>query len=304
MQKIINIKNRYKNIDLKKILEFIPQDLIDIKDQLNLEEDEKDYAQFTDDLNHNKCFICGCNMDSIDENNPCLHWFAHNSIKKKLFDKYLSKPLSYFRLSNYLKWLANSENPFVNINDLDNDISSTCILESTIKYKNFEWSFSLGKTDYEGHNSSNHSAYPHYHMQVERGNRPFINFNDYHIQFTRDDIFQLEALQQGAMELNSDINPSSGLVAFENENLQEDLLSAMTLSSNNVENHFHLCSIIQANKKPIKGELIMEAIIKSKETKIPAQLVLKELLKNTDAIVNTSINVDNKLEKQKRSGKK
>lgn len=296
--------NQYKDFDLKKSLDTIPQDFIDAMNQSENEENEKDYAEFIDDLNHNKCFICGCDMDSLDENNPCFHWFAHNSIKKKLFDKYLSKPLSYFQLSNYLKWLANSENPFFNINDLSSDISSTCILESTIKYKIFEWSFSIGKTDYEGHNSSNQSREPHYHIQVKRDNRPFINYNDFHIQFTRDDLFQLEALRQGAMVFNNDFNPSIGLSVFENEDLQEDLLNKMKVSSIENVNQIHLNSLFQASDTPIKGELIAEAIEKSNETGIPVQIILKELLKNTDVIVNTSMKIESKLEKQKRSGKK
>ena len=78
-------------------------------------------------------------MDSFDENKPCFHWFTYpKGIKKKYFENYLKTPIGFFQLDTYFRWLANSERPIGNINDLKEEISSTSYIETTYKYKNLE----------------------------------------------------------------------------------------------------------------------------------------------------------------------
>lgn len=58
-----------------------------------------------------------------------------------------------------------------NINDLSEETSDSSFLETTIKYKNIEWSFSIGKTDKEGHQTAKIGDKPHYHLQMKVDNQ-------------------------------------------------------------------------------------------------------------------------------------
>jgi hypothetical protein len=76
-------------------------------------------------------------MNSFDEGRPCFHWFTYpTGIRKKHFENYLKYPIGFFQLDSYFRWLANTEKPIANINDLKDETSSTSYLETTFKYKN------------------------------------------------------------------------------------------------------------------------------------------------------------------------
>ena len=132
--------NPYKNKNLRAFLESIPQEEIEKHHLLQAETNEKMFQEFKEALAKNMCFLCNGKIDDFDESNTCLHWFTYpKGIRKKHFENYLEKPLSFYRLDSYLRWLANTENPIVNINDLKDETSKTSFIETTIKYKNIEW---------------------------------------------------------------------------------------------------------------------------------------------------------------------
>ena len=61
-------------------------------------------------------------MDEFVESKPCFHWFTYpTGIKKKFFKKYLENPIGFFQLDSYFRWLANTEKPIGNINDLKDE---------------------------------------------------------------------------------------------------------------------------------------------------------------------------------------
>jgi len=89
--------NPYKDKDLRKFIESIPQDEIDRQTRLQDENNKRVYKEFIDGLKEGKCFLCGGLIDSFDESKPCFHWFTYpKGIKKKHFDKYLEKPIGFF----------------------------------------------------------------------------------------------------------------------------------------------------------------------------------------------------------------
>ncbi|HEX4886472.1 MAG TPA: hypothetical protein VFV37_00360, partial [Luteibaculaceae bacterium] len=144
--------NPYKDKDLRKFIESIPQEEVDRQTRLQEENNARVYKEFTDGLKIGKCFLCGGQMNSFVEGRPCFHWFTYpTGIKKKHFENYLKNPIGFFQLDSYFRWLANTEKPIANINDLKDETSSTSYLETTYKYKNIEWAFSIGHTDKEGH---------------------------------------------------------------------------------------------------------------------------------------------------------
>ena len=118
--------NPYKNIDIRKFIDSIPKEEVERQTRIQDERNKQVYEEFVNALKTNKCFLCGDQMDSFNELKPCFHWFTYpTGIKKKHFEKYLKKPLGFFQLDSYFRWLANRENPIGNINDLKAETSKT-----------------------------------------------------------------------------------------------------------------------------------------------------------------------------------
>lgn len=121
---------------------------------------------------------------------------------KKLLCKYLQSPQSFFKLYTYLAWVANAELPYYNINDtLDFDMNKK-IFEGTIRYKNIEWTFSFGWSDFEGHKGKSSGETPHFHMQRKIDDLVNIKFNDTHIPLQSSDFLYFEMIRQGALGID------------------------------------------------------------------------------------------------------
>lgn len=86
---------------------------------------------------------------------------------------------------------------FSNINDLAEEKSDRKIISYTVKWKNIEWTFDCSKNDFSGHQGTS-VDFPHYHFQMRIDGKQFINFNDFHVPFTNDDVFLIKtSLEQG-----------------------------------------------------------------------------------------------------------
>jgi len=293
----------YKDKDIRKFIESIPQEEIMKRNKLQLENTWKVYQEFIKALNENKCFLCGSQMDSFNAARPCFHWFTYpKGIKKKYFKKYLKAPLSFFHLESYFRWLANSENPYRNINDLKSETSANAYLETTIKYRNIEWAFSIGHTDKEGHLSSQTSNIPHYHLQMKVNNRVFIKFNDFHIRFTDEDLFTFELLEQAGDKIIFAHLFGEGAGIIEEEKNLEWIDSLMTITDNEETALFERQTMIEAPEgKTIPGELVQKAMRESKETGEPMDRILQKYL--SDAKFLTIISPGKGVPEKKRRKK-
>ena len=97
----------------------------------------------------------------------------------------------YRSLSCYLRWVANEDAKALGINDLREEGTGKFI-EETIRYKQFEWSFSCSQNDYEGHKTNSPDLQkPHYHFQMRINRRSFIKYNDFHVPFTEHDLVDM-----------------------------------------------------------------------------------------------------------------
>jgi hypothetical protein len=297
--------NPYKNIDIRKFMDSIPKEEVERQTKLQDENNKAVYKEFTDGLKENKCFLCGGQMDSLDDKKPCFHWFTYpKGIKKKHFENYLTRPISYFQLESYFRWLANYERPIGNINDLREEMSPNSYLEMTIKYKNVEWAFSVGHTDKDGHINSKSGATPHYHIQMKVDNRIFIKFNDFHINFTDGDLFTIAMLEQAGDKVKMGHSFGHGMSILEDEENFDILEKAMT-TTDDIENApFNRQTFIEAAPgQTIPGEIIEKAMEESKLTKKPVGLILQKYLK--DAKFTTIIQPGEGVPLMtKRSGKK
>lgn len=297
--------NPYKDKDLRKFIESIPQKEVERQTRLQEENNRRVYKNFVKELNDNKCFLCGSQMDKFDESNPCFHWFTYpNGMKKKYFKNYLKNPLSFFHLDSYFRWLANTEKPIGNINDLKDETSKTLYLETTIKYKNIEWAFSIGYTDKEGHKSSYKGDMPHYHIQMKVDGRIFLKFKDFHIPFTDEDLFTMELLEQAGDKVTLGYSFGHGIGIIEDEENLQKIDNAMTVADDQETAPFNRQTLIEAAEgQTISGELVQKTIIESKRTKEPIGRILQKYL--SDAKVITVITPGEGVPKMtKRSGKK
>ena len=301
--------NKYKDKNLRKFIESIPQEEIERQTRLQDEENRRDYQEFIGALKENKCFLCGSQMGKVDETKPCFQQSLSltgrlQRIKKKHFKSYLKNPLSFFRLDSYFRWLANTEKPIGNINDLKEETSNTSYLETTIKYKNIEWAFSIGHTDKEGHTNTYEGNVPHYHIQMRVDNRIFLKFNDFHIKFTDEDLFALELLEQAGDKVILGHSYGHGIGILESEESLHIIDEDLIVAENEGTAPFNRQTLIQAPEgQTISGGLIYKAIEESKRTKKPVGKILQKYL--SDAKIITIISPgDGVPEMTKRSGKK
>lgn len=283
------MSNPFKDKDLKALFNSISQEEIDRQNKLQAEQNKRVYDEFIEGLKAGKCFLCGEQMNYFDSNKPCFHWFTNpNGIKKKNFEKYLETPIGFFQLDSYFRWLANTDKPFVNINDLKDETSATSFLETTYKYKDIEWAFSIGHTDKEGHPNSQVGSTPHYHIQMKVNDRIFLKFNDFHIPFSEGDLFTMEMLEQLGDNAKLGHSYGYGVGAIEDEELLEQIDDVLKVSDNPENAPFNRQTLIIADEgQTISGELLQKAINESKKTKQPIGKIMQRLLSESNIKANT-----------------
>lgn len=297
--------NPYKDKDLRKFIESIPQEEVDKQTRLQAENNSRVYKEFTDGLKIGKCFLCGGHMNSFEEGRPCFHWFTYpTGVKKKHFENYLKNPIGFFQLDSYFRWLANTEKPIANINDLKNETSSTSYLETTYRYKNIEWAFSIGHTDKEGHQNAQIGSTPHYHIQMKVDERIFLKFNDFHIPFSDGDLFTITMIDQAPDKVKLGHSYGHGIGLLEDEENLDIIDDTMIITDDIKNAPFNRQTLIEAPEgQTISGEIIQQAIDESKRTKKPVGKILQRLL--SDAKITTILTPGDGVPKMtKRSGKK
>jgi hypothetical protein len=297
--------NQYKNQDLKKFIDDLSPEFIEEKNRLQAEENKEVYEKFIADLKIRRCFLCGMDINSFKETKQCFHWFLYpKGIRKRHFEPYLKKPIGFFQLDSYFRWLANTDVFLTNINDLKDETSSTSYLETTYKYKNIEWAFSVGNTDLEGHPSSKVGAEPHYHIQMTVDNQIFLRFNDFHIPFSDQDLFMIELQKQAGHRLIKRDSYGAGISVLEDQELLKELDDLMVRADDESTAPFNRQTMIIAPEgETISGEIIQQAFEESKRTKQPVAKIIQRLVKDVKVITQI-VPGDGVPEMTKRSGKK
>jgi hypothetical protein len=194
---------------------------------------EEDYKKFKEAFSRGMCSLCGSPLSTISREKPCLHWLLRQCKFKKKDFKLLYPTISYFQMNAYLRWVANQDVYMKNINDLTDEKNPSKIIETTIKYKHIEWSFSCSQSDFEGHKGSK-ADFPHYHFQMRIDGRPFIDYTDYHIPFLESDIFNFVLIKNhGAIESYGlgGVGMQSG-ISLEPEDIINSTFADQTIATN------------------------------------------------------------------------
>jgi hypothetical protein len=293
--------NPYKSIDLRALVDLTPPKQIQENYDAQNAQTQKDHEQFILKLKENICLYCNKSLDTFDETKFCLHWFTYpTGIRKRNFDHFLKQPLSFSSLECYFRWLANAENPLVQINDLEHENPTNTLVATTIRFRNIEWSFSCSNSDYEGHKDSSFGNKPHYHLQMLVDNNPFIGYNDFHIEFTNYDLWIFETKRQIPECNSSKPHFGSGQSLIDNPEVQELLIKRGRVAENEETALFMRKIEIKLPKDEKSGNLYREAVIESNETKVPLDIILKRVLPDVEVSVKKTLG-KGALKKKRRS---
>lgn len=263
---------------LRNFINNIPKEEIGRKNQEQLQETEEMFNDFQEAFKKDCCALCGNKLDYFNEFESCFHWFTKpNGIKKKHFKDYLSEPIGYFNLESYFRWMSSLLNPLKNINDLSDEMTKSKLREVTIKFRNIEWSLNYGQTDLDGHKGSKNGDFPHFYIQMTIDNRPFLRFNDFHIPFSKADLFNFQLMKEAADLVDFRHTHGEGMSFIENpENLKElDKIMKTTEDESNAL--FDTSSMITMPEgKTMSGEVLEKIFAESRETKIPIRKLIEK----------------------------
>lgn len=239
------------------------QEEIDKINSDNMKATKEEYASFVKAFKDERCYMCGETLSSFNPQKLCLHWLLRPfRIKNKHFKDFF-KHFNLFQIQSYLMWVAYQENKSANINNLSLEKDKNKVWESTIKYKNLEWSISCAQTELEGHKGTQHD-FPHYHFSMKINGNTVMSWQ--HAPLTQEDILKIKTHN----------NPSSGLVHFWYiPGMEEvfsigpkELLKNMQTGEDVSSAPFHSYGMFEMKDgSPLPSEKIEEAFKKSKETK-------------------------------------
>jgi hypothetical protein len=265
-------------IKFNKILSNIPyRKLKEIGDQ-DHKRAESEYREFKTALEQGLCSYCGQPLKYFLSDRPCIHWLLNPKGFKKKFFPLLYAQRGFHQIEAYLRWLANTEVPIKNINDLALEKNPSKIIELTIKYKNLEWSFSCSRGDYKGHENKHDGQMPHFHFQMKCNGRVIINYSGFHIPFNDYDKFVFAVKRGNIDTLRYSHSRGSGMQSFIEQISPERLLEGMKRTGNDKKGEFHLYTDIEADPgTTISGDDIADLIKESNETGEPISKLVRKL---------------------------
>jgi hypothetical protein len=265
--------------EIDQFLNALPREKIEEISRRNRYESDKAHRKFIRKLRKGKCFLCRKKLDDFTESEPCMHWL----LRPKGFDKrhamVIFQKFNYLRIQSYLRWLANTELPAGNINDLLDEKNPDKLFEYTIRYKNLEWSFSCSKSDLNGHPTAfGDATKPHYHFQMRIDGKPFIDYGNLHVPFTDIDFWHLPIM------LN--MVAGAGYANYHGTGMQdmmfnvdpEDLLNSMQKSANDERGVYSLQTLVEAEPgKGISGVDLSDLFEKHKKTGVPMAKLIQDM---------------------------
>jgi len=254
--------------------------------EIQREQYVKEYEDFLEHYQKDKCYLCGKPNSTISKGNPCLHWLLRRcKFKKKEFHTVYEK-FDFYNISAYLRWVANAESGSKNINNLKEESSERKLFEITIEWKNIEWTLDCSKNDFEGHKGTK-TDYAHWHFQMRIDGHQFINFSDFHIPFSKDDQLKLVLENDPDSGFHHTFGPGGQGMQERMDQLSAnpDEFIANALSASDPEDgSVHMQSMIMGGEDGISGDKIDEALEMARETGKTLNYCFKTVLGGDDDI--------------------
>lgn len=293
--------------DFVEWLKNLPEDVKRDCNEKELKRAEEDYKKFEDHFRKGQCSLCNKFLHSFDPEKPCLHWLLRPKKFKKKHFPLLYEKFTYFRIAAYVRWVATIESHLKNINDIIEEHPGGKIIDFTAKYKQITWSFSCGQSDLEGHKGKRYGTTPHYHMQMTLNHYGFISYNDFHIPFHHEDLYDLELITKHKDFIKHGYGRGLGMQdVLGDEETLELLVDESESTDDFDEAAFKLDTIIMAKEgETISGELLAMAFEEAKAKGKTATSILREKLRDTGASITTIVTAGDGVPKpQQRKGRK
>ena len=248
--------------------------------EIQREQYDQEYNNFLEYYQKDGCYLCGKSISTISKSNPCLHWLLRRcKFKKKDFSTVYDK-FDFYNISAYLRWVANVEAGSKNINNLKEESSDRKLFETTIKWKNIEWTLDCSHNDFKGHDGTK-TDYPHWHLQMRIDGHQFINFSDFHIPFSKDDQLKLVLENDEESGFHHTFSPGGQGMQERMDQLSanpdEFIANAMSASDPD-DGSVHMQSIIMGGEGGISGDKIDEAMEMSRKTGKTLNYCFKKVL--------------------------
>ena len=262
-------------------LEAMPQDQKTKLTNETLDQHEEEHTRFLDAYKKDECYLCHKGFKTYSKENPCMHWLLRRCKFKKKDFLFLAAKYDYHQINMYLRWVANAEYFQKNINDMKDERSEKKVFQSTIRWKNIEWSFECSENDFKGHGGA--INYPHYHFQMTIDKKIFINYNGFHNRFSQQDLSYLYAIYEHGYKPVYGLHGSGMDDAMSME--AEDLLKQFTLVEEGEENDgaFHIQTVV-SNPEGIDGDHIQDIMDEARRTNTSFAKLLHEQLDDTTKV--------------------
>jgi hypothetical protein len=246
---------KHDPIEIKKFFDSLTREQIQELNEKNHQEHIRQSKAFEEGYSHEICYLCAKPFKTISNTEPCLHWLLRRcKFRKKDFSKIFSK-YSYHNIAAFLRWCANQECFMANINDLEDEKTLSKVISYTIKWKNIEWTFDCSKNDFLGHKDTK-ADFPHYHFQMRIDGKRFIDFNDFHIPLTDEDVFHLSLKNEEWVHHNFG-SIGSGMQDAVSIPV-DDILEHANSVDNESDATYHFSTMIEALDSPLSGDEIYE----------------------------------------------
>ncbi len=280
------LRNKGKNF--AQFMEELTVDEFQKTNEAEFHRVQEEHGRFKEAYDKGNCYLCHKPLKSFSKNTPCIHWLLKPKGFKKKDISSIASNYGIFQIQSLLRWYANEEAFAKNINNLSDEGTKSKLIELTIRYKNLEWSFSCAESDYFGHKNSQHTKHPHYHFQMRIDNRPFINFNDFHLPLSESDVVFIEATKTKPDLLSCGCAFGEGMEEMFTEDVIEEVLNSPTDKNTESEAQFKIDSFVCANEgKKIRGEDLHNIIQEAKEKNVSIASLLHKLPNTKTNIIVT-----------------
>lgn len=249
----------------KQYAESLTQEDLKKQNEIDTKTAEAEHEKFFAAFKKGECYLCNKSLKTIGKSTPCAHWLLRECKFKKKDFPLIFNQFGYINIAAYLRWVANDEKPFRNINDLSIHKDSRKVFEYTIRWKNIEWTFDCFKNDYKGHSGAT-SGFPHYHFQMKIDGRQFINFGDFHIPFSESDLFQLDLSQQLPDHFNFSFGEPGAGMQEASEYHPEFVVNESTFTEDENEAVYDLSTIILAGENGFDASTFADIYEEAKAT--------------------------------------
>ncbi|TKJ40055.1 hypothetical protein CEE37_09975 [candidate division LCP-89 bacterium B3_LCP] len=239
-----------QNSSQQSFLDWIRSLDQEIIDEIHKKQHEavlNEYKGFEEKFGKGICYICDSELSEFQPDSPCVHWLlAPVGFRKKHFKDVYNR-FGFYRIQAFLRWVANTEIHFQNINDLVEEHSGKKKIDLTISFRNLRWSFSCSHTDFKGHGQGL-SAVPHYHFQMYVDNKHFIKYRDFHIPFGDEDLFKINIIEDNPDVIGHKFSFGEGMQDLLDSTDSDELIRTAVPSDKDQKGTVHIQTLISSEE--------------------------------------------------------